>query len=144
MAEELEVTVNLVNQKVQFIGVSKSNNPAITCDYNPPLGDGQGYTGLELLLMSFAACSGTAMVYLLRKMKKDIAGFKVIAKGIRQETPPLAFQTILLHFELNSKDAVESDLKKAIQLSEESVCPVWAMLKNNVEVLTEYQIIASE
>lgn len=49
MAEQLEATVNLTNQKVQFTGVSRSN-PAIICDYNPPLGDGQGYTGLEWLM----------------------------------------------------------------------------------------------
>lgn len=78
MAEQLEITANLTNQKVQFIGTAASkSNPAITCDYPPPLGDGQGYTGLELLLMSLAVCSGTTIVYLPRKMGKNIPGFKV-------------------------------------------------------------------
>jgi putative redox protein len=35
------------------------------------------------------------------------------------------------------------DIEKAIQLAEDSVCPVWQMVKNNVEVTTEYKIIAS-
>jgi hypothetical protein len=33
MAEQLEVSVNLTNQKVQFTGASRSN-PSITFDYN--------------------------------------------------------------------------------------------------------------
>jgi uncharacterized OsmC-like protein len=33
--------------------------------------------------------------------------------------------------------------QKAIQLSEETYCPVWAMVKNNVEIETDYKIIAS-
>jgi putative redox protein len=140
MAEQLEVTVNLTNQKVQFTGVLRSN-PAITCDYNPPLGDGQGYTGLELLLMSLAACSGTTIVALLRKMAKNISGFQVNAKGIRRDVHPTSFQKIFLEFILNSKDTGDSDLQKSIQLAEETYCPVWAMLKNNVEIISEYRII---
>jgi hypothetical protein len=39
MAKQLEVTVNLTNQKVQFTGVSRPNH-SITFDYDPPLGIG--------------------------------------------------------------------------------------------------------
>jgi len=142
MSEQLEVAVNLTNQKVQFTGISRSN-PPITFDYDSPLGDGRGYTGLEMLLMSLAACSGTSIVALLRNMKKSISGFKVKGKGIRRAEHPTSFQKIFLEYTLNSKDAEAKDIEKAIQLSEEKYCPVWAMVKNNVEIVTEYQIIAS-
>ena len=142
MAEQLEITVNLTNQKVQFIGVSKSNSP-ITFDYGPPLGDGQGYTGLEMLLMSLAACSGTSIVVLLRNMKKNISGFKINGRGIRRAEHPTSFQKIFLEYTLNSKDAEDKHIQEAIRLSEEKYSPVWAMVKNNVEVVTEYKIIAS-
>jgi putative redox protein len=92
--------------------------------------------------MSFAGCSGTAILYLLRKMRKDISGMKVTAKGLRRDQPPIKFEKIFLEFILNSKDTKDDDIKKAIQLAEESVCPVWQMIKNNVEVFTEYKIIA--
>jgi len=144
MSEQFEeVTVHLTNQKVQFTGVSKCNpERPVVFDYKAPLGDGQGYNGLELLLMSFAGCSGTAIVYLLRKMRKDISGMKVNAKGLRRDQPPIKFEKIFLEFILNSKDTKDDDIQKAIQLAEESVCPVWQMIKNNVEVVTEYKIIA--
>jgi len=144
MVEQYEqVTVNLINDKVQFTGISKSNPMRpINFDFKPPLGDGQGYNGLELLLMSLAGCSGTTIVYLLRKMGKNISDFKVNAKGIRRDRPPIKFEKIFLEFLLASEDTLDTDMQKAIQLAEASACPVWQMVKNNVEVTTEYKITA--
>ncbi len=144
MSEQIEeVIVNLTNHKLQFSGVSKSNpDQPITFDYKPPIGDGRGYNGLELLLMSLSGCSATAVVYLLRKMGKTVSGLEVNAKGIRREQPPIKFEKIFLKFILNSKDAREADIQKAIQLAEQSICPVWQMIKNNVEVIPEYKINA--
>ena len=146
MAEQFEeVTVNLMNQKAQFSGVSKSNpERPVAFDYKAPIGDGQGYNGLELLLMSFAGCIGTTIAYLLRKTGKDISGMKVNAKGLRRDQPPFKFEKIFLEFILNSKDTKDVDIQKAIQLAEESLCPVWQMVKNNVSVTTEYKINALE
>ena len=138
-----KVTIRLINQKVQFNGVSNANpEQPITFDYKPPIGDGMGYNGLELLLMSFSGCSATAIVYLLRKMNKTVSGLEVNAKGIRREQPPIKFEKIFVEFILNSKDTKDADIKKAIQLAEQSVCPVWQMIKNNVEVVAEYTIVS--
>lgn len=144
MGDQFEqVTVNLTNNKVQFTGITPSNpDRPIVFDYKPPVGDGDGYNGLELLLMSLAGCSGTAIVFLLRKMGKDISGLKVNAKGIKRDQPPIKFEKIFLEFILSSKDTKDTDIRKAIQLSEQSVCPVWQMIKNNVEVVPEFKIIA--
>jgi putative redox protein len=144
MSEQVEeVTVHLSNQKVRFIGMSKSNpDRPIEFDYKPPIGDGQGYNGLELLLMSLGGCGATSIVYLLRKMGKTVSGLEVNAKGIRREQPPIKFEKIFIEFILSSKDAKDADVRKAIQLAEQSVWPVWQMIKNNVEVVTEYKIIS--
>ena len=137
------VVVRLINEKVKFTGVSNANpDQPITFDYKPPIGDGQGYNGLELLLMSLSGCSATAIVYLLKKMGKTLSGLEVNAKGIRREQPPIKFEKIYLEFILNSKDIKDADIQKAIQLAEQSVCPVWQMIKNNVEVIPEYRIVS--
>lgn len=137
---ELEVKLRLVNQKVQFIGVSEANpDYPLTLDYLPPLGDGQGFRGLELFLISFTGCVSTAMVGLLRRMGKTIAGFQVKAKGIPRENP-LSLQAIQLKVTLESGDALESDLQSVIKLAEE-ISPVWIAIKNNVEVMIDYEIV---
>lgn len=142
MNNQLEVSVDLTNEKVQFITEATRTNSAIIIDYIPPLGDGQGYMPLELLLISLASCSGATVATLLRKMKKSISGFKVKAKGIRREQHPTSFQKIILEFEINSEDIQNAEVEKAIKLSEETYCPVWAMLKNTVEIIPEFIIIA--
>ncbi len=49
-------------------------------------------------------------------------------------TPPLG----------DGKGYTPHDVQKAMDLSEKTYCPVWAMLKNNVEILPAYTIIAPE
>ena len=139
--ELLEVTVDL-DQKIHFSGAS-GVNPTVAIDYKPPLGDGQGYTPLELLLMSLAGCTGATMATLLRKMKKSVSGLKVNARGIRREAHPTCFEKILLEFVLSSPDATNTDVERALQLSEATYCPVWAMVKNNCEIVCEYRIVAA-
>lgn len=75
-------------------------------------------------------------------MGKNISGLKVNAKGLRRDQPPIRFEKIFLEFILNSKDTKDTDIQKASHLAEESVCPVWQMVKNNVSVTTEYKINA--
>lgn len=139
MGERLDAIAELTNEKVQF-RVTSGNRPELICDYAAPLGDGQGYTGLQLLLMSLCACSGTSVVALLRQMKKSINKFEVKGSGIRRDEHPTAFETISLEFILTSGDTRESEIQKAIQLSRESICPVWALLKESVTITTGYKI----
>ncbi len=142
MDAPVSIKIDLVDEKVRFSG-SARDLPAVSADYFPPLGDGQGYTGLELLLLSLAACSATAIVPLLRRMKKTVAAFHVNASGVRRTQHPTSFERIDIEFILTSPDAALADLQKAAQLAEESICPVWAMLKGNVDIVPGYQVTAS-
>ncbi len=141
MGEQLQASVKLINDKVQFSGQAGSN-PAIQIDYVPPLGDGDGYTPLELVLVSLSACSGSTVASLLRRMGKTVCGLQVTARGVRRDAHPTGFESIVLEFTLDSGDALEADLGKAIQLSEQTYCPVWAMLKDNVEITSQYRVVA--
>jgi putative redox protein len=143
MAEQLTATVKLKNQKIQFSG-KVGSNPEITIDYVPPLGDGAGYLPLELLLISLASCSGSTVATFLRRLKKTVSGMTVSALGERRDEHPTSFKKIVLEFVVTSPDAGEEDMKKAIQLSADSFCPVWAMLKNSVEIIPEFKITGSK
>lgn len=138
----LETRVSLINEKVQFRGVARDNAPVIM-DYIPPFGDSDGYMALELLLMSLGTCAATAVATLLRRMGRQVTAFDANASGIRREEHPKSFESIHLQFTLASPDASAEDIQKAIDLSEQSVCPVWAMLKGNVIITTGFDIIRS-
>ena len=137
----LSMTVELVNDKVRFSG-STRGLPPVSADYFPPLGDGQGYTGLELLLLSLAVCSGTAILPLLRRMGKTVAGLKVSAAGKRRDRHPTSFERIDIEFLLASPDAVLADLQKAVAMAEGTICPVWAMLKGSCDIVPALRVVA--
>lgn len=140
MGETISASVKLINDKVMFEGSARNNTPVIM-DYHPPLGDDMGYTGLEMLMVSLCGCSASAIVPTLRKMRITVNGFDVKATGIRKETHPTVLTEITLRFILTSPDAAAENFEKAIKLAEETYCPVWAMLKNNVVIKTESEII---
>ena len=137
---QVDVCVSLVNQKVQFKGISKDNpDSPIPFDYLPPMGDGQGFLGLEMLVMSFAGCVSTGIVFLLRRLGKNVISFKMNATGVKR-AKPLSLERICLEIILESDNTDDSEIQNVIEQAE-GLSPVWLALKNNVEVVSEYKII---
>ncbi|KUO63569.1 hypothetical protein APF79_11660 [bacterium BRH_c32] len=139
---QIMASLKLIDNKVMFEGRSRDNNH-VTLDYFPPIGEGKGYTGLELLMISLAGCSATSIVSMLRKMKKDITDFKVEVTGDRKECHPTVLTRIMLKFTLISTDTNKDELERVISLSEETYCPVWAMLKPTCEIQVASEILLS-
>jgi len=136
----IEINLNLANEKVKFTAVSSTNpEHPITMDYLPPIGDGEGFLGLELLTMSFAGCVSTAFVALLRKMGKSVGNYKMSVLGYKKENP-LALERISFAITVETEDANEEDIQKALSLAEQ-ISPVWLAIKNNVEVEYQYKIV---
>ncbi len=139
MSNILEVSVNRIDDKIKFEGI-KGDNPPIIVDYPAPYGTGEGYTSLELLLISLCTCSSSSIVLLLKKMNKEIIDIKVKAIGERRTEHPTGFKTINLNFEIVSHDIINEDMDKAIKYSKDTLCPVWNMLKGNVEINCSYKV----
>jgi putative redox protein len=139
-SKELSASVKLLNEKLHFSGLVEGNE-AISIDYTKPLGDDMGYTSLELLLLSLSSCIGSSVLTFLRKMKKDINGCDIHSRGLRHENHPTCFKTIYIEIVIRSQDVTDDDLNKVLRLSEETYCPVWAMLKGNVEIITNQIIL---
>ena len=137
-SQKLNVSLKLINDKLNFIGIADKNEP-VSIDYIPPYGDNLGYTSLELLLLSLTSCYGSALALLLRKTGKVLSGMEISAAGIRNKEHPTSFNVITIDFTLFS-DANEPDVDKVIALAEERYCPVYHMIKGNVVVKTSYSI----
>lgn len=73
-------------------------------------------------------------------MNKNVSELNVIASGERRETLPKYFKSIQLRFELASNDVQPDDIESVIKNMEEYACPVWNMVKNNVDISSEYMI----
>jgi len=73
-------------------------------------------------------------------MKKTIMAYEIDSRGIRKQEHPTAFNTIFLDIKLASPDTSEYEVRKVIGLSEEKYCPVWAMMKGNVEIKIDVSV----
>jgi uncharacterized OsmC-like protein len=80
--DNLIVNIHRTNQKVHFEAISDRNpGRVIPFDYAPPVGDGDGFAGLELLLASFAGCVSTTIVFLLGRMGKQVSSYDARAEA---------------------------------------------------------------
>lgn len=136
----LKTEIKLVNDKIHFFGKSKDNDP-ISIDYSSPIGDDLGYTSLELFMLSLSSCVGSSLALLLRKMSKTVTGLEIKTYGVRRNQHPTSFEKTTLQIVLFSDDATNQAVDKALALSEDSICPVWAMIKHTVEVVINYSIV---
>ena len=136
----LVVEVKRTDQKVHFEGVSADNqNVTIPFDFAPPLGDGQGFAGLELLLMSFAGCVSTTVVFLLGRAGRHITSYTATAEGVRREQP-LSLSKIHFYIRIASEDITNGDMEGAVRQAE-SISPVWLAIKNNIAVNVTFELI---
>jgi len=126
--------------KLHFQGRAEFDQ-RVTIDYGPPLGDGNGIRPMELLLMSLASCSGQIVISLLQKMKQDVRGFTVRAQGSKRADHPTVFTAIRMEYEVRGAGIEAESVEKAIRMSEEKYCPVWAMLKSGVGISFTFKIL---
>ena len=132
----LEAKIQLLNEGVKFKSIVEGK-PEIITDYLPPYGDGLSLLPLELFLISFATCAGGVIFPMLKKMGKQVQDLQITVQGKRREEHPLCFEKIKLMVTVTSVDVTEEDLQKVVKLAEEKFCPVWAMIKGNVNVMYE-------
>ena len=136
----LKVELQLIDEKVKFLAKARTN-PELVIDYFPPFGTGEGYTSMELLLASFSSCVSTTMLTILRaKMSRTISALHITANGTVREEHPKSLSHIHVKLDITSCDLEDAEVKNALVIAEEKLCPVWAMSKGNVVVDVSFQI----
>ncbi|MDR0300697.1 MAG: OsmC family protein [Treponema sp.] len=141
---KLTVKLQTIDDKAMFNATAREN-PPIVVDYFPPVGSGKGYTSLELLMISFGSCVSTTLMSILRhRMKKSVSGVSAEAYGTLREEHPKALKHILLRLKIQTADVTEAEAREALKTAENTVCPVWSMVKGNVAVDVETEIVASK
>ncbi|MFV0393701.1 MAG: OsmC family protein [Coprobacillaceae bacterium] len=138
--ETLNVKLQSLDDKAMF-SVNARNNPPIIVDYFPPVGTEKGYTSLELLMASFGSCISTTLVTILRyKMQKTVTGINTDVEGLVRDTHPKCLNQINVNLDINSVDTTKEEVQHALKLAEKDICPVWAMIKGNVNIEITFTI----
>ncbi len=119
---------------MQFVARAGSNNMQM---------DGDRQTGpspMELLLSSLAGCMAIDLVNILGKMRRELKSVKARIDGTRAEMHPRRFTSLNLHYEISGAGVKPADVERAISLSRETYCSVYASLNPGIELNITWNI----
>jgi putative redox protein len=127
---------------MKFVGRSGRAGTPVQLDFTREEEEGiDGYTPMELLLTSLAGCSGQVTVGLLKRMGQEVKDLTVRARGTKKEIHPAVFTAIELEFEFRGGRLEPASVEKALALSEDRYCPVWAMVKAAAPIKAAYRLL---
>lgn len=106
-----------------------------------PINNGRGIGASDLLVMSLIGCSAYDVVEILRKQRQELDHLKVSAEAVQDDDPPWKFRKIGIHFQVIGKGIDPEKVRKAIELSEEKYCSVYATLRDVVEITNEFEVL---
>jgi putative redox protein len=134
-----DLTVQAVHQGGMRV-LASDGEFRVAMDY--PVVDGEstiGSTPLTMLLASLAACSLNSVVVVLKKMQQPPAGLGVEVRCTRRTENPTLLTDIWLDFTVKG-DVDSAAMTRALQLSEERLCPVWNMLKASTSIKASFHL----
>ena len=95
----------------------------------------------DMLAMALIGCSSVDVVEILQKQRQDLQQLKVTAESTQDENPPWRFRKIHIHYRAVGKGIDIEKLGKAIKISEEKYCSVYATLKDAIEITHDYEVV---
>ena len=107
----------------------------------PMDGDGlEAPSPIEGLLASLAGCTAVDVASILRKKRQSAVEYEVVVDGDRAEEHPRVFTAIRVEHRV--RGAVEPEaLRRSIELSATTYCPVSAMLSAVARVEHRYRLV---
>ncbi len=98
-----------------------------------------GVSGSDLLAMGLIGCTAWDVIGVMRKQRQEVTSFEVIAEAEQDDDPPWRFRRIRVRYRLVGKNLEEDKIERAIALSEQKYCSIYATLQDAVEIISEYE-----
>jgi putative redox protein len=129
MARETKRATVTWQQGLRFSG-GEPGGQAIIVDGDNAVGPGPMLT----LLVAAAACSGSDVVLILKKMRIDLRELRIDVAGTRREEEPRRYVAIHLDYHLGGEGIDPLKARRAIDLSLEKYCSVIHSLAPDIAV----------
>ena len=94
----------------------------------------------ELLLQSLAGCSMMDCILIITKSRKTIENFWVDVVAEEADVCPKVYTKIHLTYNFISDELDNAVIERAINLSQEKYCKVYAMLHNSVDITYSFNL----
>jgi putative redox protein len=95
----------------------------------------------DLMAMALIGCSSHDVVEILNKQRQDLQQLKVTAESFQDDDPPWRFRKIHIHYQAIGKGIDPVKVGKAIQISEEKYCSVYATLRDAIEITHDFEVV---
>lgn len=96
-----------------------------------------GFGPKALMLSSLAGCSALDVVSLLKKMRAEVADFKIEVTGELTDEHPKFYNKVKVDYHFTGTDLQEDKIQKAVNLSVVKYCGVMEMFRQFAAVKTE-------
>jgi putative redox protein len=93
----------------------------------------------EALALALAGCMAIDVADIVLKGRYTITALEARLLGQRREDPPRHFVSFTLHFALTGS-APPHAVERAIQLSRDKYCSVWHSLRQDIDLLTSFEV----
>ena len=100
-------------------------------------GENKGLGPKALMLSSLAGCSGLDVVSLLKKMRAEVADFKMVVHAELTEEHPKYYHKVAVEYHFYGSNLQEDKINKAVDLSVDKYCGVMEMFRQFAKVTTE-------
>jgi putative redox protein len=142
MTTELSARVSL-QDGLRFVGTDRSGY-TVHLDATAAEGGGTAPTPMELLLISLGGCSAMDVIAILRKKRQPVEHLEVRAHGQRSDEHPTVFTAIDLEYIIHGSGIDPVAVWRAVELSRDRYCPIWAMLSTSVPIRSVFRIVSDE
>lgn len=125
---------------ISFVGKTDSNH-WITMDGPEDFGGSNaGIRPKELMLLALGGCTGSDVVSILQKKRIDVRSFEINITAEMTDDHPKVYNSMKIEYVFKGKGIKDSDVERAIELSQTKYCGVTKMYEKAMEITHSFTI----
>jgi putative redox protein len=125
---------------ISFVGKTDSNH-WITMDGPEDFGGSNaGIRPKELMLLALGGCTGSDVVSILQKKRIDVRSFEINITAEMTDDHPKVYNSMNIEYVFKGKGIKDSDVERAIELSQTKYCGVTKMYEKAMEITHSFTI----
>lgn len=137
--ETMTATV-ILKERVQWEGTAGSGHRVVMDGPADAGGMNAGFRPMELMLLGLGFCMGYDMVMILRRMRKEVTGYRIQLSGKRAKDPPSVYTEVTLDHVITGKGIFKEAVERALELAEHKYCSASAMFSKTATLIHTYRI----
>ncbi len=104
-------------------------------------GQGKGLRPKAMMLSSLAGCSAMDVASLLKKMRAEVADFKIEVEANLTDEHPKVYDKVLVTYKFYGTDFKKDKIEKSVSLSVDRYCGVFEMFRKFSDISHKIEYI---